>query len=751
MTAAVARFGTLAPRLAAQGFEPVPIIPGRKWPRPKAWDQGGWAERAGEFGDDFTGILARSTPGIDIDVSDPELVREIEAIVLDVLDCHERPPPARTGMPPRKLLVCRTEEPFSKLTTAGYALPNDPVIDGKRKLSKVEILADGQQFVAYAVHPDTRAPYTWSGTGDPLNIQRADLVHISEEQAREIIRRAGALLAQQAGAVPKATKSKAEPPLEMVDAATVTDLRSALNALNPDDRLEWTNNAHRLIRVTTNGQGAAAGRELWWTWSQQSQEKFDPVDAARVWKSVKPDGSTGYAAVFKAAQAAGWVNPRSKAAQVPAGAATAGEAPSFALVPVDDLDAADIEPQSWAWDHYIPAGEVTLLGAHGGTGKSMVSMMLAVATPLGLPLFGVPTTAAPVVFFSAEDGAVTVRRRLQTITRAMGVSAADLNGRLIVIDATRTAPELACMTWQGDGNGGGRQSFGLTILGGKLRDFVATLPAPLLIVDNASDAFGGNENARPEVRAFVRLLAGMVRDAGGAVLLLGHLDKSGARGFGSGENYSGSTAWHNSARSRLYLSRDKDGALMLEHQKSNHGPMREPLRLVWPKGGLPVVDAFVTGFVQDLADESHTKALLKLIAEFTGRGEFVSTATTSRTHAGKLLRNAPGFPPRLPDGDLFELLRAAERKGLLARLKYPGADRHARERWEVTPKGRSAAGLAATAATAATSEVNAVHAVAAGESPEPAATAGTSPHRGCGGNSRRTKSPQTVDAEAPHA
>jgi hypothetical protein len=42
-----------------------------------------------------------------------------------------------------------------------------------------------------------------------------------------------------------------------------------------------------------------------------------------------------------------------------------------------------------------------------------------------------------------------------------------------------------------------------------------------------------------------------------------------------GEGYSGSTAWHNSARSRLFMTRGDDGLLTLEHQKSNLGKRRE--------------------------------------------------------------------------------------------------------------------------------------------------------------------------------
>lgn len=414
------------------------------------------------------------------------------------------------------------------------------------------------------------------------------------------------------------------------------------------------------------------------------------------------------------------------------------------VVPLDDLDSAELPQQQWAWHGYIPAGEVTMLGAHGGTGKSTIALMLAAAVPRGAPLFGVATTPAPVVFFSAEDGADTVRRRLRHVLRAAGLSAADLAGMVTVLDATHGAPELGSpMT-----DAAGRQTFGPTPTGERLREFLADKPGALLIVDNASDTMGGNENARPEVRAFVRLLASMVRDTGGAVLLLAHVDKGTSRGERSGsEGYSGSTAWHNSARSRLYLSRDKDGTLLLEHQKNNLGPLRDPLRLIWPPDGLPTLDQPLSGTVQRIASDNDTRALLRLVHEFTGRGEFVTTATTSRTHAGALMRGEASFPRRLNNGQVFDLLRNAERRGWLQKVEYRGSDRKPRERWQVTLAGAQVAEIAdfaATAATAATSDDPAATAPGAASPAEPAATAATSPPGGMGGTARTQVAAETT-------
>ena len=109
----------------------------------------------------------------------------------------------------------------------------------------------------------------------------------------------------------------------------------------------------------------------------------------------------------------------------------------------------------------------------------------------------------------------------------------------------------------------------------------------MVVVDNASDAFAGNENDRAEVRMFVRgMLGNMASINNQAVLLLAHIDKAAARGYAAGNNYSGSTAWHNSSRSRLALL-SVDGGVSLSHEKSNlAAKLDAPLALAWTDEGL---------------------------------------------------------------------------------------------------------------------------------------------------------------------
>lgn len=368
----------------------------------------------------------------------------------------------------------------------------------------------------------------------------------------------------------------------------------------------------------------------------------------------------------------------------------------FKVVPVADLEAAEPPPVTFWWDSYMPAGVVTLLGAHGGTGKSTVALALSVCIAMGMPLFGVATRRGRVAYFSGEDPEDLIRSRLRRICAKLGVEPADLNGRLFPLDATAFDPVLFHEV-----TAGARRMGMTTPAYADLRAFVTSHEVDVLIVDNASDTFDASEIDRSKVRAFMRALARIAQDRGGAVLLLAHVDKGTSRGErGGSEGYSGSTAWHNSARSRLYLTREKDGCLRLEHQKANLGRMREPLTLEWPEGSIPQLVEGLSPVVQGISDRNDTRALLRLIADCEARGETVSTATSGPATAITPLRDAATYPARLRPGEAFELLRVAERRGLLHRLPYTNGQRKARERWGLTAAGREFAGLAQIAQVA---------------------------------------------------
>lgn len=412
---------------------------------------------------------------------------------------------------------------------------------------------------------------------------------------------------------------------------------------------------------------------------------------------------------------------------------TKAAAPLFSVVPIDDL--AHVQPPApdlW-WGEWVPARVVTLFSAHGGTGKSNVALMLAASIAAGSPLFGIPTRHGRVAFYSAEDPAEIVRYRLAQILRGLDIAMDDIADRLHIIDATEGDPTLFReVTASGTKAGCTTRAYE------ELRRYVADNQIDVLIVDNASDAFDANEIDRARVRGFMRSLARIAMERNGAVLLLAHVDKSTSRGDKgpNSESYSGSTAWHNSARSRMFMSRDKEGILTLEHQKNNLTRKANPISLMWPDGGIPQLEYVPNGMVLGIRDRGDAKPLLKLIHEFSARGEFVSTAEVGPATAHAKLSGEPGFPKHLrKPADTMAAIRDAQRRGLLIREWHRTKDRKDKEHWSLTPDG-----LALIGASAPVAPIAPIHGTSAtGAAAEPAAPiAPVLAHRGCGGELERT-------------
>lgn len=385
-------------------------------------------------------------------------------------------------------------------------------------------------------------------------------------------------------------------------------------------------------------------------------------------------------------------------------------APSFDVVPFADLAHTAPTPPLFAWEGIVPLEHVTIFGAHGGTGKTITMLTLAVCTALGRPLFEIPTRQANVVFFSGEDGASRLRYLLHFVCRCLGVAIEHLEGKLHLLDAASHDPTLFAEV-----SALGQREGQTTPAYDALRKFLEAHKVGLLIVDNASDVFAGSEIARAQVRGFMRSLAKLARELHAAVILLAHVDKGTSRQERTGtEGYSGSTAWHNSARSRLFMRRESDGMLLIEHQKHNLGPLHAPIRLLWPEGGIPQVDVQLGPVVQGIADRGHERTLLKLIAEFTARKDYVSTAEQGRSCLTSKFAAEPSYPSKLKAADVFHVLRQAERAGRLTRAVIRTENRKTREAWQVTPEGFTFAGIPApNAPNAPNPEIGAEDAIGA--------------------------------------
>ena len=207
-------------------------------------------------------------------------------------------------------------------------------------------------------------------------------------------------------------------------------------------------------------------------------------------------------------------------------------------------------------DRWMPHRHLTSLYGAGGVGKSFLAMMAAVCVIGGKAWLGYPCEQGNVLAIMCEDDEGELIRRLYRIAGGCGVDAGTLANRLFI------TPRLGMMNQMIQFHAGMPAT---TEFYRHIRAEAKRTDAKLVIVDNAAQTYPGNENDRGQSTAYLNSLVGIAQEIDGSVLLLGHPPKSGAHQF------SGSTAWENVPRSRLWFEPKEigDGEYTLTLGKTN--------------------------------------------------------------------------------------------------------------------------------------------------------------------------------------
>jgi putative DNA primase/helicase len=529
-------FEWAAPRLAANGYKPVPVEWARKAPIPRRWTNFEFASHdAARYRDAGTGILGGEVVGIDIDVRDARLSAELTKLARTTLG----PAPTRIGAAPKILLLYRTRgAPFRKSSTSLYVLPQDQVGD---KPHRVEVLAKGQQFVAYNIHVETKKPYRWNGEGDPLTVPMSKLVGVTQRQVDAFVLRADRILARAgklAGRLLKAEVDDREhapnPELRAYDPKV---LREALTKI-PNDDLDYDS----WIRIGYAIKGALgeSGAADWVRWSAQSV-KNDPKTTRKAWGGFRPR-SIGAGTIYFHAARQGW-RPRRR---------------SKGTQKIRLLCASDVQMEAirWLWPGWVAAGKLHILAGVPGTGKTTIALALAAALTRGgaWPDGQSAEGTGNVVIWSGEDDAA------DTLVPRLTAMNADLSRVHLVRDVKQTS---------------GTRPFDPST------DMVALMAKAdelgdvrLLIVDPVVTAVSSDSHRNAEVRRDLAPLVDFGHKIGAAVLGISHFSK-GTSGRDPLDRVTGSLAF--GALARLVLGTAKriyaDGSdnRVLVRIKSNLG------------------------------------------------------------------------------------------------------------------------------------------------------------------------------------
>jgi hypothetical protein len=130
-----------------------------------------------------TGLLCGDLLALDLDIYEPGLAKQIEALATAML-----PPTSmiRIGQSPKSLRCYRNDAPRAKRETPELFLP-----DGSK--NQVEAMGVGQQIVGFGVHPATGQPYRWV-FGDPAETAFDTLPIVTKPELDAFLRAAEAVI-----------------------------------------------------------------------------------------------------------------------------------------------------------------------------------------------------------------------------------------------------------------------------------------------------------------------------------------------------------------------------------------------------------------------------------------------------------------------------------------------------------------------------------------------------------------------------
>lgn len=278
-------------RLLDNGYHIVPIRVGGKSPGFDGWEKSRaskdqlkeWLENG--YRNSGVGVLTKNTPAIDIDVRDEAVALKMEAYVRENFGGSMM----RIGQAPKRLFVFRCDTPFRKMRTSVR-------LDEWGDKQQVEVLGEGQQFVAYHKHPDTGKPYYWTDEGfEPLHVRASDLPTITVEQIEGLLAYFEEVADEEKWAMHKTARARSRgvdtdnpfvedtSPVDLKDDEIRTRLMMVPGA---DDYDTWSQIGMALYHQFDGGE---PGLQFWHEWSETA-DNYDHDALERHWESFSING-----------------------------------------------------------------------------------------------------------------------------------------------------------------------------------------------------------------------------------------------------------------------------------------------------------------------------------------------------------------------------------------------------------------------------------------------------------------------------
>jgi hypothetical protein len=484
-------------RLRDAGFAPVPVM--GKRPATQAWDKktdvtSAEIETWSEY--KSTGLLTRLMPALDVDIYNPEAAKAIEELVRERFKGRGKVL-VRVGNAPKCAILFRTDRPFKKITANLIAPEGDTTTPHRMRggvlqpmiNQKIELLCDGQQLVAFGIHPDTHKQYQWIG-GKPGEVRRDELPEITEAEARRLVDDVAQLLCNRFGYTRKQQAAIVNPEGGGADWS-----RLLANVRAGDELHDSTRDLAAKLVVSGMGAGAAVNLVR-----AVLEESAAPRDAR--WQARFDD--------------------------IPRAVASAqdkfGDSGEITLQPHAFPDEASIARWDFPYGRHLLRGTVSATAAMGSTGKSSMGIVEALAMASGKTLLGVEVPRPlRVLLVNLEDNRNAVDKRIAAAMRHHGLTKEDVGGRLFTLAKGEIKFKIARQVTTGSVERNEAFIDGLlNVLKAKEID--------VLSVDPFVATHGVNENDNSAIREVIECYDRIAEQANCAVHLWHHTRKGNGQG-----------------------------------------------------------------------------------------------------------------------------------------------------------------------------------------------------------------------------